>query len=96
MRAVLSIICGIILSIAVGFTLIAVGSGKVGELFGQEIFIASATDMKAVFILQIIAIPALLWILLNSYLRGQEAKSLKERVVEWEEWRQANVGKTII
>ena len=96
MKTALNIICGITLSIAVGFSLLAVGNGKVGELFGEEFFIAAASDMKAVFVLMLLAVPATIWLLLSLYLTGQQRNQYRDKIEAWDRWHKQNIGKTIV
>ena len=96
MRAALSILSGIILVITVGWTVLAVGNGKIGTLFGTEIFIASAGDMKAVFILQLLAIPALIYLLIALFTQHLRAQELAADIDKWNLWHESNKGKTIV
>ena len=96
MRAAANIICGIILCIAIGFTLLAIGNGKVGEIFGKEIVVAAASDMKAAFVLLIIAVPTTVYLLTSLYLTGQQRNQYRDKVEAWDRWHKENIGKTVI
>ena len=95
MRTFFNIVSGLILSTAVAFGVLAVGNGKTGELYGTEFFITAASDMKALFVLLIVSIPALIYLLVSLFLQGQATKQAREKVAEWERWRQTNSGRVI-
>ena len=95
MRSVLNWISGIILVTAIGFSLITLGNGKLVTVFGEEIFMAAPSDIKAAFVLLLAAAPATIWILFSLYERGQKLDVRDQKLVEWQEWVRANQGRTI-
>ncbi len=60
MRALLRVVSWMVLVAAVGWTLLAIGNGKTGEIFGAEFFIASQADIMIAFVLNGAAAAALL------------------------------------
>ena len=49
------ILCYIVIAIAVFWSLLAIGNGKVGTFFGVDVFIASKSDMMAGLTLNAVA-----------------------------------------
>ncbi len=53
-------ICYTVVLLSLVWSIAAIGNGKVGTLFGADVYIASQTDMKIAFILNIAALVCLL------------------------------------
>lgn len=54
----------IVLALCLAWSLLAIGNGKVADLFGKSVFIASGSDMMAALIAQIVGLIALALIFL--------------------------------
>jgi hypothetical protein len=60
MAKTISVLCYIVIAIAVLWSLLAIGNGKVGTFFGTPVFIAAKGDMMAALVLNAVAAIGLL------------------------------------
>jgi hypothetical protein len=67
MKNVADVIASIYLILALVLCTTVVGSGKVGTIMGEELFVASASDMKIASVLLFISIPVAIYLVISLF-----------------------------